>query len=135
MNARAKPQTRFIAALIAAVLFAVGAGLHRLPADDTHATNTPAKAAAPALVKTAASKPAAAVAASAVLLPQIVVRPTAAERAAAKVDPLLADHSPFVQPGDATASAGGGYASSPRMNFDMPYYAFGKVLPRSASRE
>jgi hypothetical protein len=129
VNARAKPQTRFFAALIAATLFAVAAGLQRTPADATPA----AIAAKGVTIAKATATPAAQqVNATAVLLPQIVVRPTAAERAAATHEPRLADNSPFVQPGDSTASAGGGVVSSPRMNFEMPYYAFGKVPARSS---
>jgi len=131
MNARSKPQTRYAAALFAALLFAIGAGLHHSPAASERAAE-----AKPALV-TAPTVADRAVDMAAVTLPQITVRPSAAERAAALAtsSPLIADSaSPFLRPGDSKAS-GGGYSTSPRMNFDMPYYSFGKTLPRAASRE
>jgi hypothetical protein len=130
MNARSKPQTRYAAALFAALLFAVGAGLHRSPAASERPQARPALVTAPAVADRAVDM-------AAVTLPQITVRPSAAERAAALAtsSPLIADSaSPFLRPGDSKAS-GGGYSTSPRMNFDMPYYSFGKTLPRAASRE
>jgi hypothetical protein len=131
MNARSKPQIRYAAALFAALLFAVGAGLHRSPtASERQVQVKPAFVTAPAVADRSVDM-------AAVTLPQITVRPSAAERAAALAtsSPLIADNaSPFLRPGDTKAS-GGGYSTSPRMNFDMPYYSFGKALPRAASRE
>ncbi len=127
MNARAKPHTRFVAALVTAILFAAAAGVPRTPSEQAAVVVTneaPVAKASP--VATTRDD------ASAVVLPQIVVRPTSAERAAAMHDSSLAVASPFVRPGDATASAGGSVSSSPRMNFEMPYYAFGKVPARSS---
>lgn len=128
MNALARPKNRYVATLVAAVLFAVAASLHSPPDTAARVAPTAALTAAPA--------------ADAVRLPEIVVRATPEERAAALATPLAARQaevppSPFLRHGDARASGGGGgsYANSPRMNFDMPYYAFGKMLPRAASRE
>lgn len=126
MNARTKPHTRFVAALVAAILFAVGAGMPRTQPEPATAAATTV---APSTEAVPAAKPRDA---AAVLLPQVVIRPTSTERAAAMRDSSLADTSPFVHPGDATASTGGTVTSSPRMNFEMPYYAFGKVPARSS---
>ena len=127
MNARVKPKTRFLAALAAAIMFAIAAGMPRTTTEQV--ANVAAKRAIAAQATPSAVQPNSA---TAVVLPQIVVRPTAAERASAIHDPSLAEASPFVRPGDVTASTSGGVASSPRMNFDMPYYAFGKVPARSS---
>ena len=127
MNARTSPLTRYVAAFAAAVVFAAVAAL-----PSPH----PASAAVQVqFLNPSPGRAAAAPMAKAVVLPQITVRPTAAERAEAFAHPLVADSaSPFVKLGDSRAG-GGGYVTSPRMNFDMPYYSFGKRLPRAASRD
>ena len=126
MNALVRPRNRYVATLIAAVLFAVAASLRGTP--ESH----------PAVMAAAPGPTAAAMAP--VRLPEIVVRASPEERAEALAATMAAApaevaSSPFLRPGDDRSGGGGGYVSSPRMNFDMPYYAFGKVLPRAASRD
>jgi hypothetical protein len=128
MNARAKPEIRFAAALVAALILAITAGVHGTPTP-LHTVAPPSATAASTVVRLAPGRATVAP----VTLPQISVRPTPAERAAALAEPLADQASPFLHLGD--ARGGGGSAASPRMNFDMPYYAFGKTLPRAASRE
>ncbi len=118
MNARA-----LIPMLVTGTLFAVGALAGKLAVPAHPATPAPVAA------HRANGNPS-----RAVTLAEIVVRPSAAELAAALAEPDPAADSPFVAPTDTTASSAPAPVMAPRANFDMPYYSFRKALPR-VSRE
>lgn len=108
--------------LIAAALFILGVGIR----DGREDVDT----AIPA-------EPAAAMRVTPVTLPQILVVPTAQERAEALLDEVVDQYGRLVGR-DSLAlggnEGGGGSVLTPRMNFDMPYYSFGKVLPRVSGK-
>lgn len=58
-------------------------------------------------------------------LPRVIVRASTAERMAAE-EHKRDDDSVII----ANSSSGDGNDSLPHVNLDMPYYSFGKVLPR-----
>jgi len=101
--------------LIAAALFVLGAGMRD------------AREQAAAGVKPVNATPA-----DLVVLPTILVVPSAHERAEAMLDEVADRYGRLVGGAELAYSDedGGGSALTPRMNFDMPYYSFGKVLPR-----
>jgi hypothetical protein len=105
------------------VAFSMGlcvAMLHRAytPRPLQIATAVPARIAAPRIV----GQPAA------VVLPTVRVRPTAADIAAAleSTDDVAA--AAYIEA--ASVAPLGGHASLPGLHLDMPYYSFGKTLPR-----
>ena len=65
---------------------------------------------------------------AAVVLPTIRVRPTAAEVAAALEGNDDAATAAFIE--SAGVAPLGGHAALPGLHLDMPYYSFGKTLPR-----
>lgn len=116
----------YVPVIVAGALFALGAGIGQV----STARQAPVMATAAPLAPAIRTAPVA----PAVTLPEISVSPSAEERAAALADPY-ADESPFVTPTDAQASKGtGGGTLVRRASFQMPYYSFGKVMPR-VSRE
>lgn len=66
---------------------------------------------------------------AAVVLPTIRVRPTAAEIAAALASADDATAAAYYIQAAAVAPLGS-HASLPGLHLDMPYYSFGKTLPR-----
>jgi hypothetical protein len=123
--------------LMAAMLYALGAGISSLPwhpakASKAHAATPPA-AAAPAssdipVLPTVVVRPDGALAAllPTVSLPTVSVRPSPAEMAAARaIDARALGTGAVVV---ALHTLGGGMA--PRSGLDMPYYSFGKSVYR-----
>jgi hypothetical protein len=104
----------------ATALFVLGNGFAGVRADGGHAEPT----AAPATVSTVTSTTD-----TETMLAQINVQPTPAEIAAAMSADASADALQDSSPLADVASAAIGLAPSSRL-FDMPYYSFGKVLPR-----
>ena len=105
------------------VAFSMGlcvAMLHRAytPQPRQVAAAVPARIAAPRIV----GQPAA------VVLPTIRVRPTAADIAAALESTDEATAAAYIEA--ASVAPLGGRASLPGLHLDMPYYSFGKTLPR-----
>ena len=121
-------KTRLVTtALVAAAFFAVGTGI-----DMHHSTNSIARKTG-AIAETLQTPPPAAIHRSPerlqtmVVLPEITVRPSRDEVLAAfattplanATDDELSDESAKSEP-----------SALPSLNFDMPYYSFGKVMPR-----
>ncbi|MEO8672855.1 MAG: hypothetical protein ABI411_16165 [Tahibacter sp.] len=128
-------KTRLVTtALVASIFFAVGCGL-----DLDHSTNanlTQTGTVPQILHTTATVKSAPARIESAVTLPEITVRPSREDVVAAfaATPERIASTGSDETNGESNGSSDDQTAALPRLNFDMPYYSFGKVLP-NVSRE